>query len=84
MQQAISDAHLFGLLGGLVLLDILFLAFWTFFHPLQLIQKNVTIEVLFHICVITIDFNHAIARYLEISCKSLIMSNLKGICCNYA
>ncbi|XP_022309821.2 gamma-aminobutyric acid type B receptor subunit 2-like [Crassostrea virginica] len=58
-KQAISDAHLFGLLGGLVLLDILFLAFWTFFHPLRLIQKNVTIELdnsdeilveTFHVC----------------------------------
>lgn len=45
MQQTISDAHLFGILGALVLLDFLFLTFWTVFHPLRKIQKNVTIEV---------------------------------------
>lgn len=45
MQQTISDAHLFGILGALVLLDFLFLTFWTFFHPLRMIQKNVTVEV---------------------------------------
>lgn len=43
-KQTISDAHLFGILGALVLLDFLFLTFWTFFHPLRMIQKNVTVE----------------------------------------
>ncbi|XP_061166831.1 gamma-aminobutyric acid type B receptor subunit 2-like [Saccostrea echinata] len=58
-KQTIKDAHLFGLLGVLVLLDILFLTLWTILHPLRLLEKNVEVELkdsdtilveTFHVC----------------------------------
>ncbi|XP_048729112.2 gamma-aminobutyric acid type B receptor subunit 2-like [Ostrea edulis] len=44
-KQTIKDAHLFGLLGVLVLLDIIFLTLWTIFHPLHLLERSVSVEL---------------------------------------
>lgn len=49
-QQTIKDAHLFGLLGVLVLLDIIFLTLWTIFHPLHLLERSVSVEVSIFLC----------------------------------